>query len=374
MHRLEPPFIQRSESLLDHPLLHPQDESHLLSLFGYLILSMGSLSAALQAEPDNATRSSLYRVGIRFSPLGNINENSDRSVSSKHWCLVFTPANEPGTCRTVQAFPNIAGKVAILDRNHNEELPYFLLADYHGTEEDVERALEAHPARGSTYSACFNNCQHFAAIFLLFLQTFANGRVNKCFRIVDTNRMQTVQSVLVYQGLKVHNNPNPLFEFGTTRLLALSTCGVASLAMAAEATVTYTVPASGIAGWFGATTSVVVPAAYASAAAISAQAVAVATIGAGGAYWWRSSYWKKQTRFNDPRFHGFPEGELPPLTPEERMQKEDMESKDHLTLFGRLTNSHLWGSSAKVADGFTAGVIDALVEEEEKERNARRGH
>jgi hypothetical protein len=343
---------------------------------------MAFSDVAPQAGPAN-TNTVRYIVGIRFSPLGNPDENSDSYVSVKHWSLVFTPIDDLLADHTVEAYPNLKRKLAFLHRQHDTEIESFELAEYQGSPSDIERVLEAHPARGSVYSACYNNCQHFAATFLHLLQAFANQALNKTFRIVDPERMRTVQSVLVSEDLKLYNRPNMLLQFGVEKILALSGAGVAGLTMASEATVltpvvsavTSTTPMSGIAGWFGGTVStttyvtnlVATPAAFASTAALAAAAVAGATVAVGGGYLLHRHSWKKYTMFKDPRSHGFPEEELGPLTPAERMQREDMESKTHISLFGSSSVGIPKELSAKVAaKEFTIGVIDDLMKETEE--------
>jgi hypothetical protein len=336
---------------------------------------MAFSNAAPQAG-SASTRAVRYRVGIRFTRLGKPDENSDSLVNIKHWRLVFAPIGEPRACHTVEAYPNLKRKLAFLHERHDFPIPSFELAEYRGSSSDLKRVLEAHPARGSDYSACYNNCQHFAATFLYFLQAFANEALNKTFRIVDPERMRVVQSVLISEDMKLHNKPNILFQGVVTKVLALSGVGVAGLMVASEATVatsavsavTSTVPASGIAGWFGATTSVTtyvvntvaVPAAYASMAAGAASVAAAATVTAVGYYAWTGSHWKKQTNFNDPRSHGFPKGYLQPLSPAERMQKEDMESNSHITLFGSSRVDSLKNSSAKAVNELSARTTDMV--------------
>jgi hypothetical protein len=137
-------------------------------------------NAAQRAHPDS-TRPLKYRVGIRFTLLGNPHDNSDEDMNVKHWCLVFTPADEPSTCRTVEITFNRKLRIVFVDQQHNIGLHSFVLAEFRGVPSDVERILEAHPARGSIYSPYFNNCQHFAATFLLFLQSLANVKPNRTF-------------------------------------------------------------------------------------------------------------------------------------------------------------------------------------------------
>jgi hypothetical protein len=223
---------------------------------------------------------------------------------------------------------NLNDKVAILDKEHSTEIPFFPVAEYQGCPADVERILENHPMRRSDYSPCFNNCQHFVAAFLILLQVYANDEPNRSFKILDPSRMEQVLSVLGSEGLKLYNKPNMQLQFGAIRALSLSGWAAAGLIQAAGATVTYTVPAGGFFGLFGATTSVVAPAAYAPLAAAVAPVVTAATVGAGATYLWQRNQWKNRSAFNNPRYHGFPEGQQPPLTQDDYLQQEDIENKD----------------------------------------------
>jgi hypothetical protein len=296
-----------------------------------------------QAEPDNTERAR-YRVGIRYSALvGSTKEDKSTSTKIKHWSLVFTPVLYPVVVRTVEVIPNIDGNVAFTNEEHAGPIPFVTVAEYMGSEEDIERVLEAHPMRGTKYSACFNNCQHFVATFLLLLESFVYKKANKSFQINDRTQMQEVLDVLTSEGMRLYNKPNMVLQFAQLSHLTLSGGVAIGLAQAAEATVTYTVtstvPAAGIAGWFGATTSVassvVAPAVYAPLAAAVVPFAAIATVGTGAAYLWQSNSWKSKTMFNNPKYHGFPKGQLRPLKPVERVRDEDRENKERILLFGR---------------------------------------
>jgi hypothetical protein len=310
---------------------------------------LDSQQRVTQAEPDNTERAT-YRVGIRYSALvGSTKEDKSTSTKIKHWSLVFTPVLYPVVVRTVEVIPNTDGNVAFTNEEHAGTIPFVTVAEYTGSEEDIERVLEAHPMRGTKYSACFNNCQHFVAAFLLLLQSFVYKKANKSFQIVDRAQMQDVLDVLTSEGMRLYNKPNMVLQFVQMSHLTLSGWAAIGLAQAAEATVTYTVtstvPASGIAGWFGATTSVassvVAPAAYAPVAAAAVPFALIATAGTGAAYLWQSNSWKSKSMFNNPKYYGFPKGQLRPLEAVERVRDEDRENKERIMLFGRAIDNIL---------------------------------
>ncbi|PVF95982.1 hypothetical protein CPB86DRAFT_553851 [Serendipita vermifera] len=297
--------------------------------------SLDSPQRATQAEPDNMEWAT-YRVGVRFSSLiGDENKSIDKSTKTKHWTLVFTPTLYPVVIRTVEIIPNIDGNIAIANDEHPNQILSVPIAEYTGLEEDIEKILEAHPMRGTKYSPCFNNCQHFVASFLLLLEAFVYNQPRRCFQIINRVRMQEVLDVLTSEGMRLYNKPNIVLQVAQLSHLTLSGGVAIGLAQAAEATVAYTVPASGIAGWFGLTTSVVAPAAYAPVAAAIVPVAAIATVGTGATYLWQSKSWKDKSMFNNPRYHGFPIGPLRPLMPIERVREEDRANKDQAMFFSR---------------------------------------
>lgn len=132
----------------------------------------------------------------------------------------------------------------------------------------------------------------------------------RLFYITDMNRYSKVISVLNTDGDKIFHDSCILF--GAAHLMGLGADGVIARAgaVAAEATtavtMTMTVPASGIAGFFGATTTAVVPigAVPTAGAAVGMVAVPLGFIGAaatGSAYAVQRSEWKSKTIFKYPR-------------------------------------------------------------------------
>jgi hypothetical protein len=258
-----------------------------------------------------------YNVGIRFSPVGNPWQTEEININRKHWALVFTPTLEPTNSRVIEVISD--GKAVIIITNDlNLELPSHPLAVYEGNLSDTDRILEAHPMRGSLYAASFNNCQHFAATFLLFLKAYARAHSNRSFRVTHSERMATIQTVLIKEGTKLYNSPNIYMQIARLSPIPIGGAAFAACAVAAEATVVSTVPAAGIMGWLGATTTVVAPAASAALAASIAPIAAASTVVAGLGYVWRARVWKDKTMFHDPSISGFPRGARRPLSRLER--------------------------------------------------------
>jgi hypothetical protein len=275
-----------------------------------------------------------YDVGVRFSPIGDSSTTDETSVATKHWALVFSPLPDRASSRLIELVKGNDGIVAMITTEIDFLLPYHAVAIYEGELSDTDSILEAHPMRGSCYSAFFNNCQHFVATFLHFLDAFAFEPNDKSFTVTNPARIERVQSVLTRDGRQLYNATNMQLE--AARVKAVVGAGVAFVAASIGAqatvasTVVSTVPASGIMGWLGATTTatstVVVPAAY---AAISATAAPIAFGGAlvaGFGYKWNERTWKDKTTFNHPFFSGFPPGMRRPLSLAERTASENEEA------------------------------------------------
>jgi hypothetical protein len=260
-----------------------------------------------------------YNVGIRFSPIGNSWRTEETTIHRKHWALVFTPTLEPTNSRVIELLSGGGKAVVMVTNDLNFKLPSHPLAVYEGNLSDTDRILEAHPMRGTFYAPCFNNCQHFAAIFLLLLKAYALLQYDRSFRITHNERMTAVRNVLIREGTKLYNSPNIYLQFAQLSPIPLGGVAFAACTVAAEATVVSTIPAAGIMGWLGMTTTVVAPTATAVLAASVAPIAAASTVIAGAGYMWRSRVWKDKTTFDNPSISGFPRGARRPLSRLERI-------------------------------------------------------
>jgi hypothetical protein len=127
-----------------------------------------------------------------------------------------------------------------------------------------------------------------------------------------------------------------------------------------KSVMTAIVPASGVAGWLGSTTS---GTSLMAGAAIAGSTVATATLAAGGSYLW-FSLWKRRTKFEDPCHLRFMEGEMKSLTSAERTQKSNTENNVCDKLLGNVQRILIHGSHLQQAgDDFVDSVLEQLTPE-----------
>jgi len=262
----------------------------------------------------------LYDVGIRYNFFGrsartNQEKGGDNlasieeKVDVKHWRLVLTEKYSNTGSIVLELGPDSNNKILIDKLTVPFQCPAHPVATYQGYPSDLDDILEVLPVRrGDDYSSWYNNCQHFVATFLVFLEAFANSRSGRCFSVVDSNRLTLIRRVNGSDGSVLSNNMNMFLAEGSGLAGGIATnAGGAALIASTLAADTVLVPAAGIMGWFGGMTTA--PAAYAGAAAVAAPIAAGAAIGAGGfAAFALSKYaiWKDKTKFDDPRACGFP--------------------------------------------------------------------
>ncbi|KAH8804121.1 hypothetical protein DL96DRAFT_1632090 [Flagelloscypha sp. PMI_526] len=250
-----------------------------------------------------------FHIGIRFEPLGQnttneISETSETDILQCHWALVVTPVDTPewslrvelGTENDVISFPSTLVEA---------DLYAHPLGIWTGYLDDVLKMMELHPMRGRSYSVVHNNCQHWAATLLVFLEALARSGIGRRLDIeigAQYDRYTRVLAVLNIEGNSLYHAPNSKFARVHLASVGGAAAAAGASAMAAEATVL--VPASGIMGWFGAT--VAVP----TAGAVLASAIYPFTMGAaaivGGTYLYKHYSWKSATKFDDPRKLGCP--------------------------------------------------------------------
>jgi hypothetical protein len=177
-------------------------------------------------------------------------------------------------------------------------IDYVPVATFIGELKDIDCALQQQQIsmRQKTYSSCFNNCQHFAATFLIQLHALAEDHPEKSFR---PQPMYTeVTNVISEEDPFLWHRPNTVFYAAHGFGVSMGTVAANVASMAAKATVP--VPAGGLFGFFGGT--VVAPAFYAEMAATSAPLLFAAAAIAGVKYYlFDVQKWKHDTKFIDPR-------------------------------------------------------------------------
>ncbi|KAH8828609.1 hypothetical protein DL96DRAFT_1554333 [Flagelloscypha sp. PMI_526] len=292
-----------------------------------------------------------FNIGIRFQPIGE-NTTSEDNIMKCHWALVVTPVDAPKWSLRVELVT--ANDVLYFPVSFSEvELAAHPLGTWTGYLDDVLKMMEVHPMRGTSYSVVHNNCQHWAATLLVFLEAFARITIGRRFDIEYRTRYNNVLKVLTVDGTSLYHTPNSKLANVHLASFGGGAAAVSAAAIAAEATVL--VPATGIMGWFGAT--VAVPTAGAALATAALPFTVGAAAIAGGTYLYKNYSWKSATKFDDPRKHGCPiDGKRLSLA---EMGQEGM-PQGSLFYMGNLSGSSslnsLSGPSGMVLLGSYAGL------------------
>jgi hypothetical protein len=310
-----------------------------------------------------------FDVGVRFevlgTPHGTTAATTDQEATTKrHWALIFTSRKpEPFSIRV--ELRNTNGDISMPLHKFDEEVYVHPIGTFKGVPDDIDRIIAMHPMRGTKYSAAFNNCQHWVATALVYLQALADKTPDRHMRITNQALYDKVLRALKKSGTSLYNRRNLLFMGAQS--IALGSMGGAMVAagVAAEATTVVTttvaVPAAGIAGWFGATTTATVatvaPAACATAGLVALPIIGVAGIASGIAVLAVTMEWKDKTMFLDPRRHGLPaETSFTPLA-----GSSSSSSGSGLLDFSSQSSSLASASAGGMAVGSVAAACSAPV-------------
>lgn len=151
-----------------------------------------------------------------------------------------------------------------LEHPYNTQPLSHPFATYEGSLEDIDEVLKILPMRsGDEYSAFFNNCQHFAATFIIFLEAFAKERDGRSFRVTDSENLCLAQILITLTGSKDCHR--------------FSNC----------------------------VNMLMFPVSHGVLTAVSVVAVVPAVVGGAGVAV-SSFIWEKRTGFDNPRISGFP--------------------------------------------------------------------
>jgi hypothetical protein len=228
-----------------------------------------------------------------------------------HWTIVI---KGPNNYRTLEILPDATHQTMCLIYKESDPMARDSdpVATYEGDLEDFEQVLRHHPMRNTNYSACFNNCQHFVATFLIFLQASTINYPDKHFLPVSLYH-ELISDVLEGQGEFLCHKPNHFLI--AMQAMSVQMAGGASGAafVASGTTVTAAVRAPGIFGWLGCTVSATAPAWYAGLASLAVPVCAGATIALWARYIHIYEAWKRDTKFVDPRIRGFPTAYRAPI-------------------------------------------------------------
>ncbi|KAK3325063.1 hypothetical protein B0H66DRAFT_109772 [Apodospora peruviana] len=309
-----------------------------------------------------------FEVGIRFEPLGQASDptNSRKTVpdSAKdkcHWALVFAFSEIPDLEIRIEldtpdgkqiSFPmsNLTGGA-----HHVRALP--LGRCHNVTVADLEHVRDVHPMRGSTYDAAHNNCQHWAATFLIFLEAYCSSPSNdRRFEITNSARYEAVLSVLAQHDDKksLYHHPNPAMDKIN---LAPAAVGAGATGLAGFLTGGTTMVASpGVWGYLG--YQVAAPTLMASAATVAVPVLAVGAVWSGASYIRGCYAGVKKSLFGDPRVCGCPKTVGKAMTAYERGEAQvGLLCKGKIAAYQRLSREVLDAH----AHGERAGKVVAMV-------------
>ena len=240
-------------------------------------------------------------MGYVLRTLENIQlRTPKRAFYSKHWVLVFSQGD---VAFTFEAF-NSSGDVSMLVSPCPPSYGAFRLGSYYGRWYDLERIMAVHPQRGSLYSATFNNCQHFVALFLLFLNSVAQSKRGRHFSIDNGGRYAKVRGTLNFSGLGVWNKPNLVMA---TLNITTGASGVAvAAARMAGSQQSVILFVGQILGTLG-VAETVMSSPYLNAFAAACVPAALGFAGlTTGTYFWKGHDWKYKAMADNPMLVGYP--------------------------------------------------------------------
>ncbi|EPE30003.1 hypothetical protein GLAREA_01163 [Glarea lozoyensis ATCC 20868] len=209
-----------------------------------------------------------FNIDIHFSPTTKSQKaGTENMIKTTHWCLVFTPSVLPTMSLTAELSTD--GRVnSFPTREIRPAVSAYRLATFVGQLQDIHHLIKIHPmnkyasiGRSNEYDAVFNNCQHWVATMLVFLEALCAAESGRDFSVTEGERYKRVMSVLNTDGSKLYHSSNWLFK-GVSVLGGGVGVGATALAATAAAATTVTeitvpavVAAPGILGsWFGLTT------------------------------------------------------------------------------------------------------------------------
>jgi hypothetical protein len=143
-----------------------------------------------------------FDVGIRFQPLGDNTQTSEADIRKAHWQLVFTPSYVPETSLTVELAVNPNGDLCFPVFEWPEKRYAHPIGAWTGSLKGIHEFIAMHPMRDTTYSTAYNNCQHWAATFLILMQAA------KQLEVVHHVRYRECLAALVQTGTKLYHRSN----------------------------------------------------------------------------------------------------------------------------------------------------------------------
>ncbi|KAK1755547.1 hypothetical protein QBC47DRAFT_191001 [Echria macrotheca] len=130
----------------------------------------------------------------RWPLLGRSAVRGEDSIHTKHWALLFTTA---GKKLRIELRPTPEGTIAIQQtRYDSQSIQSFPVGTFTGLRSDLDDMIAMHPMQGGEYSTRYNNCQHWLATALMFLEALSAGRSGRSFTVTHPARHSSLLGVL----------------------------------------------------------------------------------------------------------------------------------------------------------------------------------
>jgi hypothetical protein len=241
----------------------------------------------------------MFKVGVRYQPLGDETANEEVGIYRRHWVLIFS-GREYAFKIEAGAVPGEQKDLFMEMNPCSRSYPAFHLGVFIGKWSDLRRILKVHPQRGATYSPFFNNCQHFVAIYLLFLEAFCNEARERIFIIQHENRYAGITQTLHLHKNHVWNKPNAVMAVLN---MAAGATTIGAALNAAQDTLCAT---DAFMGWIGVRNGFPTSETFAGLPAFSVPIVVGCTGLAAGAFLLMAFDWSQKTLFHNPKIVGYP--------------------------------------------------------------------
>lgn len=175
-----------------------------------------------------------------------------QSDESKHWALIIKSDN---ICMKLEASNGVNDYLKShyveceFSRYENEDI--FLLAHFFGYLSDLDSAVDEHAMKGTKYCVELNNCQHYVARVLAYLESYlpATGR-SISFNInvfdLDESKLRKTMGVLARNGNEIQNKRNVKISEAVFRSRVIGCIGASGTGLLGQ-----TLPAAGIWGSLG---------------------------------------------------------------------------------------------------------------------------
>jgi hypothetical protein len=147
-----------------------------------------------------------FVVYISYEPNGSVCFLT-QSDESKHWVLIFKSED---VCLRLDATDGVDGNVKSrygeVDFSRYENKEIFVIAHFSGYICDVDMAVKKHTMNGTKYCVEYNNCPHYVARVLVYLESNAKAAGRSFLFNIDVFNKDECKYLKTMEVLKKCNN------------------------------------------------------------------------------------------------------------------------------------------------------------------------